>query len=160
MEAATALGVAAGLPAPAVPFLLATLSLPLVGFAHSRLLRGAGARNAASLALGLALSSTVYDWASTSQLLYPTAAAYVLMAVSRRHAGPLVFVVTFAYLIHWCGCDATRAAAAPCVSHAPAQPRGERQRAGVEGRPNRLHGCASRPPPPPPTALTLLAQAR
>jgi hypothetical protein len=102
MESLKELGASVGLPPPAVPFMVATLTCPLLGALHARFFSGAGVRNAASLALGLALSQSVYDAESTARLLLPTAAAYLLMACSRRHAGPLVFVVTFAYLIHWC----------------------------------------------------------
>ena len=102
MERITEAAVSVGLPGPSVPFLLALLVAPLVSALHTSLFHGAAVRHATSVLLGCALCLFVFDLASTGRLFVPVAFTYALMLVSRKFAGVLVFVATFAYLIFWC----------------------------------------------------------
>jgi hypothetical protein len=102
MERITEAAVSVGLPGPSVPFLLALLLNPLVSALHTSLFHGAAVRHATSVLLGCALCLSVFDLPSTGRLFVPVAFSYALMLVSRKFAGVLVFIASFAYLIFWC----------------------------------------------------------
>ena len=101
MESLAAAAASLGVPAGSLIFLLSMLLSPLLSAAHSHV-RGTAARHLASLLLGLAMCCWNYGFQQLHFLLAPVTVAYALTRLTRRHAGPVVLVASFAFLIYWC----------------------------------------------------------